>query len=52
MPVIICTGFNESMDPAKSEALGIRAYLMKPLKIQELATTIHRVLEEASPASP
>jgi len=50
IPVIICTGFNESMSPAKSEALGIRAFLMKPLRIQELATTIRRVIGEASPA--
>jgi YesN/AraC family two-component response regulator len=38
------------MSPAKSEALGIRAFLMKPLRIQELATTIRRVIGEASPA--
>jgi len=44
IPIIICTGFNESLTPAKAEAIGIMAFLMKPLKIQELATTIRRVL--------
>ena len=44
IPIIICTGFNESLTPAKSEAIGIKAFLMKPLNIQELATTIRRVL--------
>jgi len=44
IPIIICTGFNESLTPAKAESIGIKAFLMKPLKVQELATTIRRVL--------
>lgn len=46
IPIVICTGFNESLTPAKTESIGIKAFLMKLLKIQELATTIRQVLEK------
>jgi PAS domain S-box-containing protein len=46
IPVIICTGFNESLTAANSKANGIKALLMKPLQLQELATTIRQVLGE------
>jgi PAS domain S-box-containing protein len=45
IPIILCTGFNERITPAKSESMGIRAFLMKPLKFHELATTIRQVLD-------
>ncbi len=45
LPIILCTGFSYTMTPEKATALGIRAYLMKPILSLELAQTIQRVLE-------
>jgi PAS domain S-box-containing protein len=45
IPIILCTGFNERISPAKSESIGIRAFLMKPLNLHELAATIRQTLE-------
>ncbi|GJL54644.1 MAG: hypothetical protein NPIRA02_17760 [Nitrospirales bacterium] len=45
LPIILCTGFSYTMTPEKARALGIRAFLMKPILSHELAQTIHRVLE-------
>ena len=45
IPVIICSGFNENLTPVKSESIGIKAFLMKPLQVQELAATIRQVLD-------
>ncbi|WP_447969477.1 response regulator [Nitrospira sp. M1] len=44
LPIILCTGFSYTMTPEKATALGIRAFLMKPILSHELAQTIHRVL--------
>jgi PAS domain S-box-containing protein len=48
MPIILCTGYSSRIDSQKSEALGIRAMLMKPLKLSDLASSVRRVLDEAS----
>ena len=46
MPVILCTGFSEKITKEKAEAMGIKAFLLKPLLKDELAHTIRRVLDE------
>jgi PAS domain S-box-containing protein len=48
MPIILCTGYSSRIDRQKSEALGIRAMLMKPLKLSDLASSVRQVLDEAS----
>ena len=50
LPVILCTGFSHTMTPEKAEALGIRAFLMKPLLRKELAFTLQKVLNPPSKA--
>ncbi|MBW2018116.1 MAG: PAS domain S-box protein [Deltaproteobacteria bacterium] len=45
IPVILCTGFSESVSREKAKEVGIRAFLMKPVSMGELAQTIRRVLE-------
>ncbi len=45
IPIILCTGFNESITPSISASIGIRAFLMKPLKLHALAATIRQVLD-------
>ena len=46
LPVILCTGFSPKIPPEKAKALGIRAYLMKPMGLRDLAQTLQRILAE------
>ncbi len=45
IPVILCTGFSERIDPETSAAIGIRAYIKKPVLSAHLLTTVRRVLD-------
>ena len=47
IPIILCTGFSRTMNAAKAQALGIDAFLMKPLALRDLAATIQQVLARA-----
>jgi PAS domain S-box-containing protein len=44
LPVILCTGFSEEIDEEQALGLGIRAFVLKPATLSELASTIRRVL--------
>jgi len=44
LPVILCTGYSESISVDKAHALGIKAYLHKPISINELLASVHRVI--------
>jgi nitrogen-specific signal transduction histidine kinase/CheY-like chemotaxis protein len=44
-PVILCTGFNETMTEEKALSLGIAKFVMKPIVKDELAYTIRSVLD-------
>ena len=46
IPVILCTGFSETIDEEKIEIMGISAYIMKPILRNEMAEVIRRVLDE------
>ena len=46
LPIILCTGFSHIMTAEKAKALGIQAYLMKPLAIRDLAPIIRHVLDK------
>jgi len=45
IPVILCTGHSDSVSPEKAEEAGIKEFLMKPLRRQELAVAVRRVLD-------
>ena len=45
LPVILTTGYSESIDQEKAERIGIRAFMTKPVKKEELARTIREALE-------
>jgi signal transduction histidine kinase/ActR/RegA family two-component response regulator len=49
IPVILCTGFNETISEEKALSMGIQKFVMKPVVKNELASTIRTVLE--APAS-
>ncbi len=45
LPIILCTGFSELLNKEQAQAMGIRAYLMKPVSVQELGQTVRKVLD-------
>ncbi len=45
LPIILCTGYSHTMTSEKAKAMGIRAFLMKPIQMRELATILHEVLQ-------
>ncbi|MFA6498903.1 MAG: PAS domain S-box protein [Desulfurivibrionaceae bacterium] len=44
LPIILCTGFSELLNKEQAQALGIRAYLMKPVSVRELGLAVREVL--------
>lgn len=50
IPVILCTGFSESVSKENYRTLGIRSFLMKPIVKKEMARIIRQVLNESSSA--
>jgi len=47
IPIILCTGFSEKMDEKKAMHMGIRAFVMKPIVMGQIANTIREVLDPA-----
>lgn len=45
IPVILCTGFSAKIDEQKTSAMGIRAFILKPMVKREIATTVRKVLD-------
>lgn len=45
LPIILCSGFNESVSPEAARKLNIREFLMKPAKLSDFAKAIRRVLD-------
>jgi len=56
IPIILCTGFSHRMTAENAQALGIDAFVTKPVVTQELAVAIARVLAQraghALPSTP
>lgn len=44
LPILVCTGFSHNMNLEKARALGAAGFMMKPVQIKELATTLAEVL--------
>jgi CheY-like chemotaxis protein len=45
LPVIMATGYNESIDEEKAIRIGIRSLLLKPVKKATLASVLRTVLD-------
>ncbi len=45
IPIILCTGWSESLTEKHARAIGIRSYLKKPVTRLDLARTIRKVLD-------
>ena len=46
IPIILATGFSEHIDEKIAGKMGIRAFVMKPVILNELAQTLRKVLDE------
>ncbi len=46
VPVILCTGFSETVSPEQAKAAGIREFVIKPVNRATIAEIIRRVLDK------
>ncbi|MBC8440951.1 MAG: PAS domain S-box protein [Deltaproteobacteria bacterium] len=46
IPILLCTGFSETMSEEKAASIGIKGFLMKPIVMMDLAQKIREVLNE------
>ncbi|SPF32387.1 Multi-sensor hybrid histidine kinase (fragment) [Syntrophobacter sp. SbD1] len=46
IPIILCTGFSDQINPKQAKEAGIRELVIKPYTVASLAKTIRRVLEQ------
>jgi len=46
IPVILSSGYTESISLEKAKQLGVRHYLMKPIAMKDLAKGIRKVLDK------
>ncbi|AGF76702.1 PAS domain S-box [Desulfocapsa sulfexigens DSM 10523] len=45
LPIILCTGYTESLSPEEAFDLGIKKYILKPLSERDVAETVRCVLD-------
>jgi CheY-like chemotaxis protein len=48
IPVILCTGYSEQITEKRAKDIGIRAFVLKPLVMREIAEKIREVLDATS----
>jgi len=46
IPVILCTGFSVRINEEKAKAIGIKAFVSKPVLKREIGETVRNVLDE------
>lgn len=49
IPVILCSGFNYTMNEEKALAMGLRAYLTKPVLMGDMAQALQVALDRSVP---
>jgi CheY-like chemotaxis protein len=47
IPVILCTGLGAMIDKDKAKAMGVRAFVFKPILMRDMAAAIRKVLDNA-----
>jgi YesN/AraC family two-component response regulator len=45
LPIILCSGYSDSVSPESARQLGIREFLSKPVTIADFARVIRQVLD-------
>jgi DNA-binding NtrC family response regulator len=51
-PLILCTGFSDSISSEKAMAIGFRGYIAKPFTLRNGLEIVRRVLDQKSADSP
>ena len=46
IPIVLCTGYSEQINETKAKSKGIRAFIMKPIALSEIAKTIRNLLDK------
>jgi CheY-like chemotaxis protein len=46
IPIVLCTGFSGLINEEEAKERGIRAFLLKPLYLRDIAGTLRKVLDE------
>ena len=46
IPVVLCTGYSQQINETKAKKMGIKTFVLKPMVMNELATTIRKVLDQ------
>ncbi len=46
IPVVLCTGYSTVVSEEKALLAGISAYLLKPISLQTLADTLHKIIQQ------
>jgi CheY-like chemotaxis protein len=44
IPIVLCTGYSEKFNRKHASGMGIETFLMKPLVMQDLASTVRQAL--------
>ncbi len=45
VPIILCTGFSDQINEIKAQAMGIEAFMLKPMSKQMLSNKIRQLLD-------
>ncbi|MGP0044172.1 MAG: PAS domain S-box protein [Syntrophobacteraceae bacterium] len=45
-PIILCTGFSAAVDENWTKRVGIKGFIMKPIDLRDLATTVNKILSQ------
>ena len=46
MPIIICTGFSETLSEEKAASMGIKGFLLKPVAMRDLGRKIREIMDD------
>ena len=46
LPIILCTGFSEVISEEKAKNIGIRAFIMKPVVMKDIAKAVRDILDQ------
>jgi len=45
IPILLCTGFSETISERQAASLGIKGFLFKPVLMNDLALKIRKILD-------
>ena len=46
LPIILCTGYSETLNEARARKIGIAGFLMKPAELSEFAVILRKTLDK------